>query len=242
MICITGSSWISRNPWPAWNQGSQSECFFSNWIYLKMCHDIRGSAFSCYDLTLHHCSALSLKGYSGLDGTKGETGAVGSKVHFYCFYPPVHLVLIVVKTQKKHEFKTYSTLFLYRVRLVPREKTAPPAQWWVELHLTSSTLKTSFVVRAPTPKSGNDSNMSSSASLMQGPRGLPGERGRPGPSGVAVSVFFYLFFFLIFSSLHSFTSQTDATLNSKGWNWLTILCVMHLYMFNSVLTYLGCTW
>lgn len=32
--------------------------------------------------------------------------------------------------------------------------------------------------------------MFSTTSLTQGPRGLPGERGRPGPSGVAVSVVF----------------------------------------------------
>lgn len=71
-----------------------------------------GVCLFCYDLTVHHCSALSLKGYPGLDGAKGETGAVGSKVHFYCFYPPVHLVLIVVKKKtKKKDWKTYSTLF-----------------------------------------------------------------------------------------------------------------------------------
>lgn len=73
---------------------------------------------------------------------------------------------------------------------------------------------------------------------MQGPRGLPGERGRPGPSGVAVSIFF----FSNFIALHSFTTQTDATLSSRGWDWLTSSCVMHLHMFNSVLIYLGCTW
>lgn len=33
-------------------------------------------------LTVHHLAALSLQGYSGLDGAKGETGAVGSKVEF----------------------------------------------------------------------------------------------------------------------------------------------------------------
>lgn len=38
-------------------------------------------------LIVRHLSALSLKGYPGLDGAKGETGAVGSKVGFYsvCF-------------------------------------------------------------------------------------------------------------------------------------------------------------
>lgn len=41
-----------------------------------------------------------------------------------------------------------------------------------------------------------------SPSLMQGPRGLPGERGRPGPSGVAVSVFFKkCFLFLLIYTL-----------------------------------------
>lgn len=80
-------------------------------LIVEMCHDIRGVCLFCDDLTVHHRSALSLKGYSGLDGAKGETGAVGSKVHFYCFCPPVHLVLIVVKQTRKHDWKTYSTLF-----------------------------------------------------------------------------------------------------------------------------------
>lgn len=35
-------------------------------------------------LTVHRLSALSFQGYPGLDGSKGETGAVGSKVGFYC--------------------------------------------------------------------------------------------------------------------------------------------------------------
>ena len=28
--CFTGSSWIPRNSWPAWHQGTQSECLLSN--------------------------------------------------------------------------------------------------------------------------------------------------------------------------------------------------------------------
>lgn len=42
-----------------------------------MCH---GYEPFPYDLALNHGSALPLQGYPGLDGAKGETGAVGSKV------------------------------------------------------------------------------------------------------------------------------------------------------------------
>lgn len=42
-------------------------------------------SFVLNDLNLHCCSALSFQGYPGLDGAKGETGAVGSKVTFLVF-------------------------------------------------------------------------------------------------------------------------------------------------------------
>lgn len=144
------------------------------------------------------------------------------------YYPPVQLVN---SSEKQHDWKTYSTLFSVQGESgAPGENGAPGP---MVSSATPSCINMENIIcyLRPHKSPRNYSSMFSTTSLKQGPRGLPGERGRPGPSGVAVSVSF--FFLSKFTPLHPFTTQTDAALSSRGWNWLKLSCRMHLYMFNS---------
>lgn len=89
--------------------------------------------------------SLSLQGYPGLDGSKGETGAVGSKVCFYCcsvFVPSLKILsnivggLNVLNPIKRKLILVNSPFF--RVSLVLPERLVLLDQWCVSVHLNPS--------------------------------------------------------------------------------------------------------
>lgn len=181
MICITGSSWISRNSWSAWNQGSQSECFCPNWIYVNSWYQ-----GVCLFLACPNCT-IALFFLSRVI----QVWMV-RKEKLELLDPRCIFIVLSTCPSWMNEWMNWLEniicffVFLNRVRLVPQEKTVLLGPWWVALHLTASTWKKITCCLSSHIWPGNNSIMSST-SLMQGPRGLPGERGRPGPSGVAVS-------------------------------------------------------
>lgn len=149
--CIIGSSWIPRNSWPARHQRTQSECLHF-WLQLHSSvikPALLITVFALWNYVINvlilcspHSLSLSLQGYPGLDGTKGETGAVGSKVCFYCcsvFVPSVKILsnivggLYVVNPIKRKLILVNCPFF--RGSLVLPERLALLDQWCVSVHL-----------------------------------------------------------------------------------------------------------